>query len=123
MGVSMVYASETASLTMLETLVHLHAPHLMEYFTLLRIEVPDEQVQDADMAELPRHWADEDAPPELAAYGDAWWFSQSSIALRVPSALSPVEYNFLLNPEHPDLYRIVQRAEVIPFRFDSRLKA
>lgn len=103
--------------------MHLHAAHLMDYFTLLRIEVPDEQVHDADMAELPRHWGDEDAPPELAAYGDAWCFSQSSIALRVPSALSPVEYNFLLNPEHPDLYRIVQRAEVIPFRFDSRLKA
>lgn len=24
------------------------------------------------------------------------------IALRVPSALSPVEFNYLLNPSHPD---------------------
>lgn len=118
----MVYVSETASLTMLETLVHLHAAHILEYFTLLRVDVPDEQIQSVDMDELPDNWADEDAPPELAAYGDAWCFSQDSIALRVPSALSPVEYNYLLNPEHPDFYAIIQKAEAIPFQFDRRLK-
>lgn len=121
MGNAMVYVSETASLTMLETLVHLHAPQMLEYFTLLRIDVPDEQIQIAAMDELPNNWADEEAPPELAAYGDAWCFSGSSVALRVPSALSPVEYNYLLNPEHPDFYRIVQQAEPIPFQFDRRL--
>lgn len=107
---------------MLETLVHLHAAQILEYFTLLRIDVPDDQIQSADMADLPDNWADEDAPPELAVYGDAWCFSKDSIALRVPSALSPVEYNYLLNPELPDFYDIIQKAEIIPFRFDSRLK-
>lgn len=121
-GISMVYVSETASLTMLETLVHLHAAQILEYFTLLRIDVPDDQIQSADMDELPDNWADEDAPPELAVYGDAWCFAKGSIALRVPSALSPVEYNYLLNPEHPDFYGIIQKAETIPFQFDSRLK-
>lgn len=107
---------------MLETLLHLHAAQFLEYFTLLRINVPDDQIQSVDMDELPDNWADEDAPPELAAYGDAWCFSKDSIALRVPSALSPVEYNYLLNPELPDFYGIIQKAEAIPFRFDSRLK-
>ncbi|EAU4783867.1 RES domain-containing protein [Salmonella enterica] len=121
-GVPMVYVSETASLTMLETLVHLHAAQFLEYFTLLRIDVPDDQIQSVDMTELPDNWADEDAPPELAVYGDTWCFSKDSIALRVPSALSPVEYNYLLNPECPDFYGIIQKAEAIPFQFDSRLK-
>lgn len=107
---------------MLETLVHLNAPQIMDYFTLLRIDVPDDQIQDADMKQLPESWADEDAPPELADYGDAWCFTRSSVALRVPSALSPVEYNYLLNPEHPDFFRITQKAQAIPFRFDSRLR-
>ncbi|HHN6585520.1 TPA: RES family NAD+ phosphorylase [Escherichia coli] len=120
-GVSMVYVSETASLTMLETLVHLHAAHILDSFTLLRIDVPDEQIQTASMDELPDNWADEDAPPELAAYGDAWCFSGGSVALRVPSALLPVEYNFLMNPEHPDFFTIIQKAQTIPFRFDRRL--
>lgn len=107
---------------MLETRVHLHAAQILEYFTLLRIDVPDDQIQSADMDELPDNWADEDAPPGLAVYGDAWGFTNVSIALRVPSALSPVEYNYLLNPEHPDFYGIIQKAETIPFQFDSRLK-
>ncbi|ORM71122.1 RES family NAD+ phosphorylase [Pantoea rwandensis] len=121
-GVPMVYVSETASLTMLETLVHLNAPQIMDSFTLLRIDIPDEQIQDTDMQQIPENWSDEDAPQELAAYGDAWCFTNSSIALRVPSALSPVEYNFLLNPQHPDFYGIAQKAEAIPFRFDRRLR-
>ena len=121
-GVSMVYVSETASLTMLETLVHLHAAQIMDSFTLLSIDVPDELIQSANMDELPDNWADEDAPQELADYGDAWSFTRSSVALRVPSALSPVEFNYLLNPEHPEFYGIVLKAQQIPFRFDSRLK-
>jgi len=121
-GVSMVYVSEAASLTMLETLVHLHSAQIMDSFTLLRIDVPDDQIQKANMDELSDNWADEDAPPELAEYGDAWCSDKGSIALRVPSALSPVEYNYLLNPEHPDFYGIVQKAETISFQFDSRLK-
>ncbi|MBI0437341.1 RES domain-containing protein [Dickeya dianthicola] len=121
-GVSMVYVSETASLTMLETLVHLHAAHILDYYTLLRIDVPDDHIQSVNMNDLPENWAEEDAPPELAAYGDAWCFTKSSIALRVPSTLSPVEFNYLLNPEHPDFSSIIQNADTIPFQFDSRLK-
>lgn len=102
--------------------MHLHSARILDSFTLLRIDVPDDQIQKADMDELPENWADEDAPPELAEYGDAWCSEKGSIALRVPSALSPVEYNYLLNPEHPDFYGIIQKAELIPFRFDSRLK-
>lgn len=102
--------------------MHLRASQIMDYFTLLRIDVPDDQIQKADMAELPDNWADEEAPPELAAYGDAWCFAGGSVALLVPSALSPVEFNYLLNPEHPDFFGIVKNAEEIPFRFDTRLK-
>lgn len=121
-GTSMVYVSETASLTMLETLVHLRAAQIMDYFTLLSIEVPDDQIQKANMQEIPDHWADEEAPPELAAYGDAWCFTKASIALQVPSALSPVEYNYLLNPEHPAFFELTQKSKAISFQFDSRLK-
>ena len=39
------------------------------------------------MDELPGNWADEDAPQELADYGDAGHLPGSSVALRVPSTL------------------------------------
>lgn len=56
----MVYLSETASLTMLETLVHIHAPQLLDDFTLLSLDVPDDQIQTFDMSRLPDNWASED---------------------------------------------------------------
>ncbi len=112
--------SETASLTMLETLVHLHAAQIMDSFTLLSIDVPDELIQSANMDELPGNWADEDAPQnwlitEMPSFTELGCTACSS-------ALSPVEFNYLLNPEHPEFYGIVQKAQQIPFRFDSRLK-
>lgn len=121
-GTAMVYLSETASLTMLETLVHIHAPQLLDDFTLLSLDVPDDQIQTFDMSRLPDNWASEDAPAELALYGDNWAESGSSIALRIPSALSPVEFNYLLNPAHPELFDLMATVKKIPFRFDSRLK-
>ncbi len=44
----MVYVSETASLTMLETLAPACA-QIMDSFTLLSIDVPDELIQSANM--------------------------------------------------------------------------
>ncbi|ENH3412293.1 RES domain-containing protein [Escherichia coli] len=121
-GTAMVYLSEAASLTMLETLVHLNAPQLLDSFTLLSIDVPEDQIMTFDMAMLPSDWADEDAPAVLAHYGDSWVQDAQSVALRIPSALSPVEYNFLLNPAHPDVPGLMKTVRTIPFSFDTRLK-
>ncbi|EMH4161565.1 RES domain-containing protein [Pluralibacter gergoviae] len=121
-GTAMVYLSEAASLAMLETLVHLNAPQLLDSFTLLSIDVPDDQVMTFDTAMLPSDWADEDAPAILAQYGDSWVTGAQSVALRIPSALSPVEYNFLLNPAQPAAPELMQSVRTIPFSFDSRLK-
>ena len=38
--------------------------------------------------------------------GDSWATSRRSAVLRVPSAVIETEYNYLLNPAHPDFARI-----------------
>ena len=52
--------------------------------------------------------------------GDAWLASRETPLARVPSAIAPQTWNYLLNPEHPDAKQ-VQVAEVIKERFDNRL--
>lgn len=121
-GTSMVYLSEAASLTMLETLVHLNAAGLLDSFTLLCIEADEGLSQTVDTAQLPQGWAASEAPQALALLGDAWTASGASPLLRVPSAVSPVEFNYLLNPDHPDAGAIVSSAKSVPFAFDERLK-
>ena len=39
--------------------------------------------------------------------------------LKVPSVIIPVEYNYLINPEHPDLE--LHTEQVLTFQFDSRM--
>jgi RES domain-containing protein len=58
---------------------------------------------------------------ETADYGTEWARSLTSAVLRVPSAVIPAEYNFILNPLHPDFSTIrfdVSNTEYI----DKRLR-
>ncbi|QKJ86543.1 RES domain protein [Paramixta manurensis] len=121
-GTSMVYLSEAASLTMLEMLVHLNAANLLDSFTLLSLEADESLSQTVDISLLPASWAASEAPSALVALGDEWVAGSSSALLRVPSAISPVEFNYLLNPDHPDAVSLIAAAKSVPFQFDERLK-
>jgi RES domain-containing protein len=50
----------------------------------------------------------------------AWLASLEAPLARVPSAIAPETWNYLLNPEHPEAKQI-EIAAVIKERFDNRL--
>jgi RES domain-containing protein len=52
--------------------------------------------------------------------GDVWLKSQRSALARVPSAILPNTFNYLLNPLHPDAVRITI-AEARSATIDPRL--
>jgi len=52
--------------------------------------------------------------------GDTWLGSLETALARIPSAIAPYTWNYLLNPEHPDAKQF-QVVEVIRERFDNRL--
>jgi RES domain-containing protein len=54
------------------------------------------------------------------ALGDYWLASELSPVLRVSSSVVPAEFNYLLNPLHPEFAGIQVEAPVI-FAFDERL--
>lgn len=59
--------------------------------------------------------------PYTQAIGDKWLAERETAILKVPSAIIDLEYNYLLNPAHPD-FRQIKVAAIKPFTFDSRLK-
>jgi RES domain-containing protein len=65
-------------------------------------------------------WRASPATPETRAIGDDWVRTGSSLALKVPSVITPNEFNYLLNPAHPD-FAILTPAPPIPYPFDPRL--
>lgn len=119
-GIPLIYTAESKSLVVLEILVHLESPELLRNFMLFEVKVEESLVADIDPALLPEDWRE--SPPPIAAQkiGNDWANNVRSVALRVPSAIVPGEFNFLLNPLHPDFGRL-QVGRPQTFLLDSRL--
>lgn len=56
---------------------------------------------------MPKDWKEFPAPASTRAIGDRWALRNLSVAMAVPSALALKEYNYLLNPRHPDYGRVL----------------
>jgi RES domain-containing protein len=120
-GVPVAYASASLSLAALELLVHVPPSIVLPEYVSVSCEFPETLIEDLEPSRLPEDWRAYPAPPELAVIGDEWATSGSSAVLRVPSAVIPFEYNYLLNPEHPD-FRSIHIARPRPFALDLRLR-
>lgn len=118
-GTYMVYCSSTQSLAALELLVHL-VPPVSASYAAIRIEFPESLLQVLEPKDLPPDWREYPVPPAVAAIGTKWVRSQTSAILQVPSVIIPAESNLLINPMHPDFYKI-RRHKPEPFTFDPRL--
>lgn len=116
-GIPVVYASSTQALAVLESLVHLNPPVPFRYASF-RIEFDDALVANPGL--LPEDWALEPPGPASKSIGDAWVRASRSAVLAVPSAIVPMESNYLLNPAHPDFPKILIGPS-LPFAFDPRL--
>lgn len=120
-GVSAVYTSSSLALAALELLVHLNKEDVTTEFVAIAAEVPDDLATEVITSEqLPKNWRETPAPVALSVIGHEWLKTGRTAVLSVPSAVIPVEQNFLLNPSHPDFARI-QIKKPGAFSFDIRL--
>jgi RES domain-containing protein len=119
-GVPVVYAAGACSLALLEVLVHVPDLAVLEAYVAYRIEVPDALILEVPFEQLPANWNQPGLVPDLRKLGDDWARARSSVALRVPSAIVPVEHNYVLNPRHPD-FELVVLGPREPLPVDPRL--
>jgi len=119
-GTRILYTSEHLSLAKLEVLAN--ASTLPKNYFALTLEVPnDASVKTIAVADLPPNWAAMPYPQELALITREWIEQSTYWLMRVPSAHSPTEWNYLFNPLHPD-HAQLQVVSVEPHPFDPRLK-
>lgn len=69
---------------------------------------------------FPVNWRQFPHALETQRVGAEWVQARSSVVLRVPSAVVPGEFNYLLNPAHPQFPK-VKIGKPEPFSFDPRL--
>lgn len=119
-GVRVVYVSEHQSTAALETLVHVLPAGAGERYKAFQVEWPDELTEPFPLRNLPRDWRASPPSRSTMQIGDSWARERRSVALALPSAITPADTNFLLNPEHPDFPQI-RIAAPDAFEFDPRL--
>lgn len=119
-GTRVVYTAESASLATLEILVHLRGKSRLPAYHLVPCSFSPALVGDVDVKRLALNWFAPLSPPSLRAHGDSWARDRLTAVLKVPSAITQSEFNYLLNPEHPD-FASIEIGDPRPFRLDLRL--
>ncbi|MFT4093611.1 MAG: RES family NAD+ phosphorylase [Niabella sp.] len=117
-----LYASVSRALALLEILAHAPAKMLtIKPYILLTLEVADtastEQIQ-PEM--LPANWNVHDLRPATVQLGDRFLKTGKALLLMTPSVIMPEEWNYVLNPLHPEMkkVKIIHRRSI---KFDKRL--
>lgn len=99
-GIPVAYAAASRSLALLEVLVNLGAPQLLRRYVLVPVTFAEHHVE--MLADVPEDWRTHPAPRSTQEVGDTWVRESRSPVLRVPSVVVPAEWNFVVNPRHPD---------------------
>lgn len=105
-GVAVVYTAGSLALGMLEMLVHVQREELLRRYVTFEVAFDESLVTPVELADLPHNWRRSPSPAALRGIGDDWIAGRTSPVLRVPSAVVPAEFNYLLNPNHADFDRI-----------------
>jgi RES domain-containing protein len=118
-GKPMLYLASSRSLAVLETLAHFIPTNIPRELVMLTIEAPDDFLEIPENI-LPDNWNEYPEQHIVKQIGNSFLQRNEHLLLKVPSALVPEEFNYLLNPLHPKAGK-VKIIKKVPFNFDSRL--
>ena len=117
-GRRVIYAAETYAAALLEILVHASGsvPQSQGY---VEIEIPS-GLSIEEIAEDDAPGWDSPSFEATRAFGDRWYDERRTPVLIVPSVVTRVERNLLINQEHPE-FPLIRVSQAVPVRWDARL--
>ena len=119
-GTALIYCADSRALAMAEVAVHLSLGLLPKDYEMVELEIPVQvSLRSLAPAHLPVGWNSFPHLLQTQRIGDEFVAATESCVLKVPSAVVPGDFNYLLNPAHPDFERIQIKSRV-DFPFDSR---
>jgi RES domain-containing protein len=123
LNTQLVYTAESRALATLEVSVHLDLSEDLptdRYY--VEIEIPaDVTILEVILEDLPPEW---DAKPPTfitQTIGDDFVLQGEAAVLKVPSSIVPQEFNYLINPNHPEAKRI-KVIRITSMNFDPRFQ-
>lgn len=123
MFTKVVYTAESRALATLEVSVHLDLNEDLpndRYY--VAIEIPDDVlISEVKLEDLPQDWDNKPPTTTTQIIGDDFIHYNEAAVLKVPSSIVPQEYNYLINPNHPDFTKI-KVISAYKMNFDARIK-
>lgn len=120
---SVLYAGSSRSLSTLELVVHRGAIKPTSSYKVMVISIADEErlVEQVHIHDLPVNWRTMAAYSTLQEIGSDWYSKQTSLLLKVPSAVIIQEYNYIINVTHPEFDKKVTLVRTEDYFWDGRL--
>lgn len=120
-GNAVVYTSESRALAVTELAVHNTLSIPPSNIKIVTIDIPDVvSIYLADTSNLPDDWRQFPHHLPTKTLGNFWIKQNEYLVMKVPSAVIEGDYNFLINPAHPD-FHLIKILKTEDFNFDSRL--
>lgn len=114
-----IYTAESKALCALEYAVNVSQEDIPDELSFTTFSLPEDGLATFQESELPPDWMATPSPLSTQEWGTK--HLQKHLVLGIPSVIIPSEFNFILNPLHPDFEK-VKIAAVEPFIFDKRIK-
>ena len=119
-GTPLIYTSQSRSLTFAEISMHIPLGIIPKDYYQVTIRIPDTAgILELREPDFPADWRSNPHSDSTQKIGDQFSVELKKLALRVPSAVVPGDFNYLINPRHPQM-KEVTIVDVEPFEFDSR---
>lgn len=119
--IACLYTSESRALAVLEYTVNVNIDDIPRALSITTIEIPDRPITILNEAELPGDWNHSPAPSSAKDFGSQLLFAAAEPVIRIPSTVIPAEFNYILNPLHPDSKKFTV-IDTIDFVYDVRIK-
>ncbi len=121
-GRKVIYTAESIPVAFMENMVRRKGLGFNDLFAIMVIDIPDTlAVSEIAPSSLAKGWRDYKDYSICQAAGNNWYDQGSSLVLKVPSAILPTNYNYVLNATHPD-FRLIKLLGSSPLIPDERIE-
>lgn len=117
-----IYAASSIALAFLENMIRRQGVGFNSDFKTMIIEIPDSlEIQKIKAGDLPAGWREFTDYSRCQHLGNEWYEKGDEPILKVPSAVLPEEYNYVINAIHPDFkkVRLIETTDLVP---DERIE-
>jgi Uncharacterized conserved protein len=121
-GKKVIYSAESIALAFLENMVRRQGVGFNQDFKIMMIEIPDEiDITSISPDQLKDGWRNSNDYSKCQSLGDQWYNEAKTLILKVPSAILPESYNYVINTQHVAFknVQIITTSDLLP---DKRIE-